>query len=347
MSIKPAKVQFNGGELSPWLEGRVDVAQYDKTAKLCRNFVPLAEGCLKRRGGTSFIATTPEDVDVVLKIKTNPEEAVVLIDGVERNTIAVERGQTVHFEVNCAGYWPYEGDAVVVEDATIIVTLVSLATSCVLEIETSPEDAIVMIEGVERRRYIGAKNSKVSYKVSRELYETIEDTITLSEDEKLLIKLNLSQISAIYGDWGSPQYFVACAQVGSLNEHLKSFLIRFTRGYLVVVFSSDLLAPGASYEMWFEYSGNDGYNSVVLDKYRKFHLADLHVADDAFRYYNLQGELIFAIDLALSAAVIGWAVDEDKHYASYYRRYDGEINGHIINIKYDNKEVWSVRERTI
>ena len=52
MSIKPAKVQFNGGELSPWLEGRTDIAKYDKTAKLCRNFIPMAEGSLKRRGGT-------------------------------------------------------------------------------------------------------------------------------------------------------------------------------------------------------------------------------------------------------------------------------------------------------
>ena len=42
MSIKPEKVQFNGGELSPWLEGRTDIAKYDKTAKLCRNFIPLA-----------------------------------------------------------------------------------------------------------------------------------------------------------------------------------------------------------------------------------------------------------------------------------------------------------------
>ena len=51
MSIKPAKVQFSGGELSPWLEGRTDIAKYDKTAKLCRNFIPLGGGGRGRRGG--------------------------------------------------------------------------------------------------------------------------------------------------------------------------------------------------------------------------------------------------------------------------------------------------------
>ena len=54
MSIKPTRMQFNGGELSPWLQGRTDIAKYDKTAKLCRNFIPLVEGSLKRRGGTRF-----------------------------------------------------------------------------------------------------------------------------------------------------------------------------------------------------------------------------------------------------------------------------------------------------
>ena len=66
MEMKPAKVQFNGGELSPWLEGRVDFAKYDKTAKLCRNFIPISEGSLKRRGGTRFVAFTPEEETVVL-----------------------------------------------------------------------------------------------------------------------------------------------------------------------------------------------------------------------------------------------------------------------------------------
>ena len=33
MSLKPAKGQLNGGELSPWLEARTDISKFDKTAK--------------------------------------------------------------------------------------------------------------------------------------------------------------------------------------------------------------------------------------------------------------------------------------------------------------------------
>ena len=55
MAIKPAINQFNGGELSPYLEGRTDWDKYNYSAKLCKNFIPLVEGSLKRRGGSHFV----------------------------------------------------------------------------------------------------------------------------------------------------------------------------------------------------------------------------------------------------------------------------------------------------
>lgn len=56
MAIKPALTQFNGGEISPQLEGRFDWDKYNYSAKLCKNFIPTVEGSLKRRGGTHFVA---------------------------------------------------------------------------------------------------------------------------------------------------------------------------------------------------------------------------------------------------------------------------------------------------
>lgn len=56
MGIKPALTQFNGGEISPQLEGRLDWDKYNYSAKLCKNFIPLIEGSLRRRGGSHFVA---------------------------------------------------------------------------------------------------------------------------------------------------------------------------------------------------------------------------------------------------------------------------------------------------
>lgn len=52
---------FNAGELSPLLEGRVDIAKYASGLRRCENFIPSVQGALKRRTGTRYIAPIKED----------------------------------------------------------------------------------------------------------------------------------------------------------------------------------------------------------------------------------------------------------------------------------------------
>lgn len=52
----PMLSAFNAGELSPNIEGRVDVAKYANGCKRLENFYPLVQGPAKRRGGTRFVA---------------------------------------------------------------------------------------------------------------------------------------------------------------------------------------------------------------------------------------------------------------------------------------------------
>ena len=51
----PIICNFNAGELSPSLYGRVDLAKYFSGCKLLENFIPLPHGPAKRRTGTEFI----------------------------------------------------------------------------------------------------------------------------------------------------------------------------------------------------------------------------------------------------------------------------------------------------
>jgi hypothetical protein len=101
MAIKPAINQFNGGELSPYLEGRTDWDKYNYSAKLCKNFIPLVEGSLKRRGGSHFVAKVKAKesytVEFLIKVKTNVVP-VLIVDG-ENLAIDVtfgEDGYNVH-----------------------------------------------------------------------------------------------------------------------------------------------------------------------------------------------------------------------------------------------------------
>lgn len=52
----PIRTSFNAGELSPLLDGRVDVAKYQAGCKRLENFIPSVQGPAVRRPGTRFVA---------------------------------------------------------------------------------------------------------------------------------------------------------------------------------------------------------------------------------------------------------------------------------------------------
>lgn len=56
MKASPLQSNFNGGEFSPLLQGRVDAERYRAGLQRCLNFVPTIQGGLIRRSGTKFVA---------------------------------------------------------------------------------------------------------------------------------------------------------------------------------------------------------------------------------------------------------------------------------------------------
>lgn len=52
----PALTNFNSGEFSPMLEGRVDFDRYQNGCALTENFMPTVQGPAVRRGGTRYVA---------------------------------------------------------------------------------------------------------------------------------------------------------------------------------------------------------------------------------------------------------------------------------------------------
>ena len=55
------KLNFNGGELSPFLDGRVDFPKYTSGAKEMTNFVPTVYGPMTKRPGTMFVEDLTEE----------------------------------------------------------------------------------------------------------------------------------------------------------------------------------------------------------------------------------------------------------------------------------------------
>lgn len=347
MSKKTAKIQFNGGEISPWLEGRIDLAKYDKSSRLCRNFIPIVEGCLKRRGGTLFVAQTPVEDSLTFKIVASPVDAKVKINGIEKSEIIVSRGDIVNYEVSLDGYVTINDEIVVVKDTSLDVKLVSKTQMCSLSIVAEPSDAIVKIEGYERTFYMGNKNSEVLYMVYKDGYETCTGKVILDEDKVLNITLDkIDDSSVAYGAWGNPVAFIDCTAVGQEDKQLKCFMLKFTNGYLPILFNANLVAPDDNFEIdetLFFSNIRDGYDAVYW-KDGEYHLGSIGRDRDAILYYNLDGKLEAGVDF-LSCSVFGWQLDENGRYASKYGNYDGIVSNGVFQIYHLGKLVWELKGR--
>lgn len=350
MSIKPLKVQFNGGELSPWLEGRTDIAKFDKTAKLCRNFIPLAEGSLKRRGGTKFAAKTRTESALSFHIRVTPAEAQVMINGVRQNMLKVARGDSVDYEVFLDGYAPISGQMTVVQDTVLNVNLVSKTETKTLTISATPATATIKIGGVERSSYTGFKNETVSYMVTCEGYTLFSDSIVLDDDKNITVELEPAdeeETSIEYGDWGVPKEFVCCSVYGHPYSRQKCFMIRFSNGYLPVLFNYNNAAPSAAdfNPDLFVYTQDVGYNAVVYkDATHPYELAVVKWGSDAIRYYTLDDELIWGID-NYAMYYTGWPIGEYFLNVAVYDTYEGGVSGVAVRAYFKGELVWTLKGR--
>ncbi len=348
MSVKPVKQQFNGGELSPWLYGRTDIAKYGQTAKLCRNFIPLTEGSLKRRGGTRFVAKTPEDEGVLFQVSALPRDAEILINNEKQKSLKVARGDTVFYEVKADGYVASSGEVKVVDDCAIQVVLVSVCQRKTLCIVATPEEATVKIAGCERTFYEGLQNETVAYSVFYNGYVLQKGSVLLNGNKIINVVLNLeTESGSSYGTWGDPVAFVACTAYGCLSVNKKCFMILFENGYLPILFDAQKIAPESSDidESLFITTAQSGYNSLVLDKNNNMVPAVIRDNHQAVLYSDLSGNVIAGFTKA-EMLFVGWQVDDNGYCATVYQNYDAVISGKVIKVYYKDELVWTMKGRS-
>ena len=345
MSVKTAKLQFNGGELSPWLAGRLDIAKYNQTAKLCRNFLPLTEGSLKRRGGTRFVAKTPDTTSLTLTIIAAPLEAKVMINGCRQNTLKVAMGDTVHYEVSAKGYVTTRGKYLVTENTTLEINLVSLSERKTLTIVPSPADATVKIAGLSRTVYQGLTGETVKYMVYKNGYEAVVGTVVLDTDKTKAVTLTAhSEDEGDYGGWGLPLSFVCCSAFGAEYPQKKCFMIHFANGYLPILFDAFKTAPDENDvdESLFISTPSSGYNALCLNAIKQRWLAVIKRGKNAVFYEHLDGIPICGFMTKDTA----WQVDENGDFATIYNTYDGYVTGKTVKVCYEGNLVWSMKGRS-
>ena len=323
-------------------------AKYGQTAKLCRNFIPLTEGSLKRRGGTRFVAKTPEDEGVLFQISAVPKDAEILINHEKQNTLKVARGDTVFYEVKAEGYVASSGEVKVVDDCDIQVVLISVCQRKTLCVVTSPENATVKIAGCERSVYDGMQNETVAYSVFCDGYVMQKGSVLLDDNKIINVVLNLeTENGSSYGTWGNPVAFVACTAYGCLSVNKKCFMILFENGYLPILFDAKKIAPEISDidESLFITTAQRGYDSLVLNQNNNKVPAVIRDNHQAVLYCDLDGNIIAGFTKA-EMLFAGWQVDDNGYYATVYQNYDAVISGKVIKVYYKDELVWTMKGRS-
>jgi hypothetical protein len=124
----PIITAFNAGELSPTLDGRVDLAKYANGCKVIENFLPLVQGPAVRRGGSKYVASSKGNAKVwLIKFEFSATQAYVL----EFGDLYVRFYKTDHTQVLSGGV-PYE-----IVSPYALADLTNADGSCALKFEQS------------------------------------------------------------------------------------------------------------------------------------------------------------------------------------------------------------------
>lgn len=97
MKASPIQTAFNGGELTPMLAGRVDIAKYANGCKRMENFLPLVQGPAITRPGTVFVAEVKSSAQRtwLLRFEFSGEDAYILEFGHQYIRFFFNHGQVV------------------------------------------------------------------------------------------------------------------------------------------------------------------------------------------------------------------------------------------------------------
>lgn len=64
--VQSVQTSFADGQISPRMQGYVDLPSYRSSLKICQNYIPLPQGSIARRPGTYYVSRTKDNLEVRL-----------------------------------------------------------------------------------------------------------------------------------------------------------------------------------------------------------------------------------------------------------------------------------------
>lgn len=93
----PILTSFNAGELSPYLDGRVDLNKYSSGCSKLENFIPTVQGPARRRSGTRFVEEVKDSANRtwLVRFEFSETQAYILEFGDQYIRFYTNHGQVV------------------------------------------------------------------------------------------------------------------------------------------------------------------------------------------------------------------------------------------------------------
>lgn len=134
-----------------------------------------------------------------LTINTVPEDATVFINNIESKSVDLLANTQVEWLAYHAGYESQSGSLVMRENTTLNVSLIMRFT-----IIPFPADAEVVINGVKTQSVSVTPNTTITWRVSRNGYETKSGTETILETTIKNINLKTQEYNIVQFESGTP-----------------------------------------------------------------------------------------------------------------------------------------------
>lgn len=136
------------------------------------------------------VPVTLEKAKVTFTVNAIPTNAVVKLNSEIQNSITVDYGSTVNYEVSLDGYVTQSGTTeALTKNTSINITLVEEPKEYTLTINPTPSDATVKINNTEQKTITVTEGTKVTWSVEKTGYTSQSGEETMNDNKELNITL--------------------------------------------------------------------------------------------------------------------------------------------------------------
>ena len=130
-----------------------------------------------------------EEIKHTFTINPNPVNAKVIINGIERKSITTIQGSEIVWSVSAENYTTKSGTLTLTQTEVLDVELEAIKHT--FTINATPDDAVVVINGIERKSITTIQGSEIVWSVSATGYTSQNGSFVLNESSVLDVSLDI------------------------------------------------------------------------------------------------------------------------------------------------------------